>query len=614
MGSRRLKEVESTNEASQGKSLVNRKSNKTVRPKRNTEAKKVDNNKKKNVKNKNIKYNLNNVKQTVNKGSIKVIPLGGLEEVGKNITVFEYEDEMIVVDCGLTFPDDSMLGVDIVIPDFTYLEKNKDRIKGLVITHGHEDHIGAVPYLFKKLMVPTYSTPFTIALIEAKLKEHGLDGMADLHTVNFGDVVDLGKMQVEFIASAHSIPDSAMLAIKSPAGTIVHTGDFKVEYTPVDGVHMDLPRLGQLGREGVLAMLSDSTNSEKKGFTMSEASVSKVFDKIFENCKKRIIVSTFASNVNRVQGLVNLAQKYGRKIAVSGRSMEKVLEIARELEYIDAPDSMFVELDNINNVDDEKLLIITTGSQGEPMAALTRIATGQHKKIKLRQNDLVIISATPIPGNEPSISVVINGLIKKGVEVIYSSLEHVHVSGHACQEEQKLMIDLVKPKYFLPVHGEPRQLHAHRATAIEMGYTMDNVLLMENGKVLELSNDEAKFTGKVESGKTFVDGLGIGDVGNIVLRDRQLLANDGVIIVVMNLDQKAGNLVSEPDIISRGFIYVKENEELLTTLKGIVVEALESIEEKEWGAVKAVVKSKLQRYIYKTTKREPMILPIVVEI
>ena len=412
--------------------------------------------------------------------TMRVMPLGGLKEIGKNITLVEYKNDILIIDCGFSFPEDEMFGIDVVIPDFTYLKENMERIKGLIITHGHEDHIGSIPYLLKKVNVPIYSTAFTIGLINSKLKEHNLDAKAELNVVEFGDIIKLGKFSVEFIASAHSIPDSAMLAIKTDAGTIIHSGDFKIEYTPVDGKHMNLSRLGELGREGVLALLSDSTNAERKGFTMSEASVGKVFDKMFENCKKRIIVATFASNVNRVQGLVNLARKYGRKVAVSGRSMEKMLEIARELDYIDAPDEMFVDLDLINTIEDNRLLILTTGSQGEPMSALTRIAVGQHKKIKLQQNDLVVISATPIPGNEPSVSKVINSIMKRGVEVVYSSLEHIHVSGHACQEEQKLLLELVKPKYFLPVHGEIRQLYAHRATAVEMGIDKKNIMIMEN--------------------------------------------------------------------------------------------------------------------------------------
>lgn len=561
------------------------------------------------------KKNTKNVKNKTNsKSKLKIIPLGGLEEIGKNITVFEYEDEMIMVDCGLSFPEDDMLGVDIVIPDFTYLEKNRKKIKGLVVTHGHEDHIGAIPYFLKKINVPIYAMPLTIGLINNKLKEHKLDKTSELNVVHAGDVLKLGRFSIEFILTAHSIPDACMLAIKTPVGTVVHTGDFKVDFTPVDGKHMDLSRLGELGNEGVLALLSDSTNAEKPGYTMSEKSVGKVFENIFENCTKRIIVATFASNVNRIQELINLATKYNRKVAVSGRSMEKMLDVARELEYINAPSRMFIELDAINTVEDEHLLIITTGSQGEPMSALTRIAVGQHKQIKLSKNDLVIISATPIPGNEPSVSKVINGLMKRGVEVIYSSLQHIHVSGHACQEEQKLILALTKPKFFIPVHGEVRQIYAHKNSALSMGYKNEDVIILENGRVLEIDQDGYEHTQKVECGKTFVDGLGVGDVGNIVLRDRQLLSQDGLIIVVLNMSQENEELISEPDIISRGFVYVRENEELLNSMKELVKEEVQALESKQWSAVKSIVKSKLQKFIFKKTKRDPMILPIIVEV
>lgn len=563
------------------------------------------------------KKNTKNVKNKTNsksKSRLKIIPLGGLEEIGKNITVFEYEDEMIMVDCGLSFPEDDMLGVDIVIPDFTYLEKNRKKIKGLVVTHGHEDHIGAIPYFLKKINVPIYAMPLTIGLINNKLKEHKLDKTSELNVVHAGDVLKLGRFSIEFILTAHSIPDACMLAIKTPVGTVVHTGDFKVDFTPVDGKHMDLSRLGELGNEGVLALLSDSTNAEKPGYTMSEKSVGKVFENIFENCTKRIIVATFASNVNRIQELINLATKYNRKVAVSGRSMEKMLDVARELEYINAPSRMFIELDAINTVEDEHLLIITTGSQGEPMSALTRIAVGQHKQIKLSKNDLVIISATPIPGNEPSVSKVINGLMKRGVEVIYSSLQHIHVSGHACQEEQKLILALTKPKFFIPVHGEVRQIYAHKNSALSMGYKNEDVIILENGRVLEIDQDGYEHTHKVECGKTFVDGLGVGDVGNIVLRDRQLLSQDGLIIVVLNMSQENEELISDPDIISRGFVYVRENEELLNSMKELVKEEVQALESKQWSAVKSIVKSKLQKFIFKKTKRDPMILPIIVEV
>lgn len=618
------KKVQNNNSSQNNTNISNVEAKENQNKLENTNETKTNTKVKKNVKNNNT--NKSNNKNVVNpknvmntnfnkdgKKTIKIIPLGGLEEIGKNITVFEYDEDIIVVDCGLAFPDDDMLGVDIVIPDVTYLEKNVHRIKGMVITHGHEDHIGAIPYVLKKINVPVYATPLTVGLINAKLKEHKIDQIRELNVVKFGDVLKLGKFSVEFIASAHSIPDCAMLAIKTEVGTIVHTGDFKIEYTPVDGVKMNLARLGELGNEGVLALLSDSTNSEQPGFTMSEKSVGTVFDELFENCKKRIIVSTFASNVNRVQELVRIAQKYNRKVAVSGRSMEKMLEIARELNYVDLPNHMFIELDEINTIPDERLLILSTGSQGEPMAALTRIANGEHKKIKLNSNDLVIISATPIPGNEPGVSKVINTLLKRGVEVIYSSLKHIHVSGHACQEEQKLILALTKPKFFIPVHGETRQLMAHRRTAISMGHERESIIIMENGKVLELNEDGYNVNSKVESGKVFVDGLGVGDVGNIVLRDRQHLSQDGLIIAVINLNEDTKELIGEPDIISRGFVYVKENEELLDQLKQIVKEVINTSETKEWSTLKSLIKSKLTRFIIKKTKRDPMILPIIVE-
>ena len=493
---------------------VNKKKIKNVKQVKGSEKKKPEIKKTKKVslnKANSKRKNIENV--MAKKEAIKIVPLGGLEEIGRNITVFEYKEDIIVVDCGLSFPDDDMLGVDIVIPDTTYLEKNIHRVKGMVITHGHEDHIGAVPYVMRKLKsVPIYATPLTAGLINLKLKEHKIDKAINVNVVNFGDIITLGEFSVEFIRSTHSIPDCVMLAIKTEEGTILHTGDFKIDLTPVDGVSMDLGRIGELGKEGILALLSDSTNAERPGYTMSEKSVKAVFDELFENSKKRIIVATFASNVNRVQALVELAHKYNRKVAVSGRSMEKVLELARELKYIDLPNHMFVEIDAINTVDDDKLLILTTGSQGEPMSALTRISTGEHRQIKLTKNDLIIISATPIPGNEPSVSKLINTIMKRGVEVVYSSLKHIHVSGHACQEEQKLILALANPKYFMPVHGETRQLIAHKNIAVDMGFDKENIIIMENGKTIEITKEGHAQGNKIESGKIFVDGLGVGDV------------------------------------------------------------------------------------------------------
>ena len=547
---------------------------------------------------------------------LKIIALGGLDEIGKNITVFEYENDMIIVDCGIEFPDDDMLGVDLVIPDFSYIVKNIDRCKGLFITHGHEDHIGSIPYLLKEVNIPIYGTKLTMKLIQHKLEEHHLMQNADLHVVEQGDIIDTGKMQVEFIRSSHSIPDSCMLAIHSPAGVVLHTGDFKVDYTPIDGQMMDLGRIAELGKEGVLAMLSDSTNAERKGFTLSEKSIGPIFDNLFEGCKKRIVVATFASNVHRVQQIVNSAVKYGRKIAVSGRSMQNMINAARELEYIKCPDDIFIDMDLIKNYTDDQLVLITTGSQGETMSALTRMANGEHKKVTINSNDLVIISATPIPGNEKSVSKVINQLMKIGAEVVYSALQNVHVSGHACQEEQKLILSLAKPKYFFPVHGEYRQLMAHRDTAIEIGIPKENILLTNNGKIIELNDEGCEFAGAVQSGRVMVDGLGVGDVGNVVLRDRQHLSSDGLIVIVMSIDQ-AGLVVSGPDVISRGFVYVKESENLMEDVKSFIKEEMLIMEERhitDWSSIKSTLKDDVRDFIFQRTKRNPMILPILMEV
>ena len=498
-----------------------------------------------------------------------------------------------MVDCGLEFPDDDMLGIDLVIPDFTYLVKNKEKIKGLFITHGHEDHIGSIPYLLKEVNVPIYATKLTVKLIENKLEEHKLLSSAKLNIVEPGQTINAGKMQVEFIRSSHSIPDACMLAIHTPAGVVIHTGDFKVDYTPIDGQKMDLGRLAELGDKGVLALLSDSTNAERKGFTMSERTIGPVFDRLFEGCKKRIVVATFASNVHRVQQIVNSAVKYGRKVAVSGRSMINMIEAARELNYIDAPDDTFIDIDLIKNYKDDQLVIMTTGSQGETMSALTRMANGEHKKVTLTPNDLVIISANPIPGNEKSVSKVIDQLMKIGVEVVYSALADVHVSGHACQEEQKLIMTLTKPKYFLPVHGEYRQLMAHRDTAIEVGIPKENIFITGNGRVLELNSEKAEFTGTVPSGRVMVDGLGVGDVGNIVLRDRQHLSQDGLIIIVMGMNSSTGEIVSGPDVISRGFVYVRESENLMEQVKDYIREELRKLEYHhvtDWTTIKSTLR------------------------
>ena len=484
------------------------------------------------------------------KSPLKIIPLGGLLEIGKNITVFEYENEIVVVDCGLAFPEDDMLGIDLVIPDITYLERNKEKIKGLVITHGHEDHIGSIPYLLKQMNIPIYATRLTAGLIKNKLEEHGLVRSTKLNIINQGETIYFGKMNVEFIRSCHSIPDAVALAIHTPVGTILHTGDFKIDYTPIDDERMDFGRLAELGNKGVLALMSDSTNAERRGYTMSESTVGDVFEKLFLNCKKRIVVATFASNVHRVQQIVNSAVKYGRKIAVCGRSMINMITTAIELGYIQVPNNVFIDIDMIRNYTEEQLVIITTGSQGETMSALTRMATGEHKKVTITSNDLVIISASPIPGNEKLVSKVIDDLMKIGAEVVYSALEDIHVSGHACQEEQKLIIALAKPKYFIPVHGEYRQLIAHSETAQMLGISKENIFMMTNGRVLEINEYEGAFTGTVQSGRVLVDGLGIGDVGNVVLRDRQHLSQDGLIVIVLTMNGASGEVIAGPDVIS----------------------------------------------------------------
>lgn len=552
------------------------------------------------------------------KAKLKIIPLGGLNEVGKNITVFAYEDEMIVVDCGLSFPDDNMLGVDIVIPDIAYIVRNQEKLKGMFITHGHEDHIGAVPYFLKQVNTPIYGTKLTLGLIKNKLEEHNLEESTKMNEVAPGQTIKIGKyFKVEFIQSSHSIPDSVMFAIHTPVGSVIHTGDFKVDFTPMDGNLMDFARLAELGKKGVLALLSDSTNAERKGFTMSESTVGEVFDKLFTNCTKRIVVATFASNVHRVQQVVNSAVKHNRKIAVCGRSMVNMITTARELGYIDCPDNLFIDIDMINNYTDDRLLIITTGSQGETMSALTRMASGTHRKVKITQNDLVIISANPIPGNEKSVSKVIDSLMQIGAEVVYSALEDVHVSGHACQEEQKLVLALTKPKFFIPVHGDYRHIIAHSETAKTMGIAAENILKIENGKVLEIDKNSAEFTGQVQAGVILVDGLGIGDVGNVVLRDRQHLSQDGLIIIVLTMNGATGEVIAGPDIISRGFVYVKESENVMEEIKNVVRHEVYKFElrgTKDWAVIKNSIRENLKDYIFAKTKRNPMILPIVMEV
>lgn len=551
---------------------------------------------------------------------IRIIPLGGLNEIGKNLTVFEYEDDALILDCGMAFPDDDMLGVDIVIPDITYLHKIADRIRGIVLTHGHEDHIGALPYVLKEFSVPVYGTRLTLGILKNKLKEHGILNQVKLNTVNAGDRVKLGAFTAEFIHTNHSIADAVAIALHTPTGTILHTGDFKIDSTPIDSDMIDLARFGELGKEGVLALLSDSTNADRPGVTFSEKSIGKTFDNLFEKGeqnKQRIIVATFASNVHRVQQIINSAVKYNRKVAVSGRSMENVIAAAIELEYMHVPENTLIGLDEINKYPKEHLVVITTGSQGESMAALTRMAFTSHKKINIEPNDLVIISASPIPGNEKPVANVVNELLKQGAEVIYEKQADVHVSGHACQEELKMILSLVKPKYFIPVHGEYRHLCKHKGLAVHTGIDPKNIFVMDLGNVLELSRSSAKIVGSVPSGKVLVDGLGVGDVGNIVLRDRKHLAEDGIIIVVMTIEKESGECVSGPDIISRGFVYVRESEDLMEEIKkqtASVVENCLSGRSFDWTTLKTRVKNDVGNYLYVKTKRRPMILPIIMEV
>lgn len=548
---------------------------------------------------------------------LKIIPLGGLEEIGKNLTIFEYKDDIIVLDCGVAFPDEDMLGIDLVIPDMSYLVKNKARIRGMVVTHGHEDHIGGIPYLLKEINVPIYGTPLTLGILSKKLKEHGLLRGAKLMDVQPGDTIKLGEFRIEFIRVNHSIADAVAIALHTPAGTVVHTGDFKIDSTPIDGDMIDLTRFGELGRKGVLALLSDSTNVERGGFSMSERKVGHTFEELFRGCDKRIIVATFASNVHRVQQIINCAIDNGRKVAVSGRSMESVVSAAVELGYIKAPKGTLIDISDINRFPPEKLVIVTTGSQGEPMAALSRMAICDHKKVEITKGDLVIISASPIPGNEKLVAHVIDELFKRGADVIYKALADVHVSGHACREELKIMLSLVKPKFFIPVHGEYRHLVMHAELAHSMGMDEANTFILKLGQVLELDRNKAKVTGTVPAGKVFVDGLGVGDVGNIVIRDRKHLSEDGLIVVVVCINSATKEIVSGPDVISRGFVYVREAEPLMENIKQMAKTAIEDCHSKknnDWAALKNSIKNKLSQYLYEETKRSPMILPVIMDI
>ncbi|WP_411355021.1 ribonuclease J [Peptoniphilus harei] len=551
-----------------------------------------------------------------NTNKVKIIPLGGLHEIGKNLTLVEYRDDIIIIDCGMTFPEDEMLGIDVVIPDVTYLENNKHKIRGLVLTHGHEDHIGAIPYVLRKLDLDIYGTGLTIGLLENKLKEHRLS-RDKLHVVSAGDVVKLGKMEVEWINVNHSIPDACALAIKTPLGYVYHSGDFKVDFTPISGEPINLTRIAEIGQKGVLAMIGESTNVLREGYTMSESKVGETFNRLFQSLSdNRIIIATFASNVHRVQQIINSAEKYGRKVVLSGRSMVNVTETARKLGQFRVKKDTFVDIKDMDKYDDSEIVLITTGSQGEPMSALTRIAYGEHRKIQLTPNDAVILSATPIPGNENAVTKVINRLLERGAKVIYETLSEIHVSGHACQEELKLILSLVKPKYFIPAHGEVRHLMKHAKIAEQMGMDERNIFIMENGNCLEISQKSAKLVGDVPSGNILVDGLGVGDVGNIVLRDRRHLSEDGLIIVVISLT-KEGKVVSGPDIISRGFVYVRESEGLIEDAKNVVRKILNDDSRdnlKDWNGLKSDIRDNLRSYIFKNTKRNPMILPIIMEV
>lgn len=549
---------------------------------------------------------------------LKIIPLGGLDEIGKNLTAIEYGNEIIMVDCGMAFPDEDMPGVDMVINDITYLEKNWKKIKGIFLTHGHEDHIGGLPYFLKAINVPVYGTRLTLGLVEHKLKEHNLLAKVKLIRVRPGNTVSAGNcFSVEFIRTNHSIADSVALAIKTPVGTVIHMGDFKIDTTPIVGDMIDLTRLGELGNEGVLALMSDSTNVERPGYAMSERTVGQKFEQIFKGCNKRIIVATFASNVHRVQQIIDAAVKNKRKVAVSGRSMENIVEISILLGYMKIPEGVLINIDSIGKYRPNQIVIITTGSQGEPMSALTRMAFSDHRKVEITKDDLIVLSATPIPGNEKAVSNVINELFKIGASVIYKSLMDVHVSGHACQEELKMILALTKPKYFIPVHGEHRHLVLHKELAMGMGMQDKNVFVLSNGSVLELNDEGAKVSGTVQAGKILVDGLGVGDVGNIVLRDRKHLAQDGLIIVVVTISQEDGKMASRPDVISRGFVYVREAEGLIDGVKEAAAQSVEECLSRrniDWSTMKSSLKTAVARYIYDQTKRNPMILPIIEEI
>ncbi len=551
------------------------------------------------------------------KAKVKIIPLGGISEIGKNITAIEFKDDIVVIDCGMKFPDEDMFGIDVVIPDVSYLQKNADKVRGIFLTHGHEDHIGALPYVLKQLNVPVYGTKLTLGLVETKLKEHGLLSSVELIRVKPREVVKLNAVSVEFIKINHSIADACAIAIHTPIGAVLHTGDFKIDYTPIDNEPTDFSRLAELGRKGVLVMLADSTNVERPGYTLSERVVGENFINFFGKAKGRIIVATFASNVHRIQQIITAAQIYGRKVAVSGRSMENVVQVAVELGYIEFNKDVLISVDDINKYPNDKVVVITTGSQGEPMSALARMASSDHKKLNVIEGDTVIISASPIPGNEKLVSRVINLLFKKGADVIYEALADVHVSGHAFQEELKLMHTLVKPRNFIPVHGEFRHLKQHGELAMKLGLPAKNIHIPENGEVIEVTRDSIRKNGTVTSGQIFVDGLGVGDVGNIVLRDRKHLSQDGILTVVVTIEKESSTVIAGPDIISRGFVYVRESERLMDDAREIVKKVLRNCEEKkitDWATMKTNIKDELRNFLYEKTKRRPMILPIIMEI
>ncbi|MCI8497639.1 MAG: ribonuclease J [Clostridiales bacterium] len=556
--------------------------------------------------------------QKGNAAPVRIYFLGGLNEIGKNITLYECGNDMFIVDCGLAFPDDEMLGVDLVIPDFTFVEKNRDRIRGMILTHGHEDHIGSIPYLLKKLNIPVYGTRLTLGLLEGKLKEHGLLGRTKLHVIEPGDTVKFGCMSVEAIRVNHSIPDAVGFAINTPSGTIIMTGDFKIDCTPIQGEMIDLARFAEYGRQGVLALLADSTNAERPGYTASERKVGESFDRLFQRAEgRRIIIASFASNIQRIQQVITAAHNYGRKVAVSGRSMINAVNIATELGYLDIPKGLLVDLDSINRYPKEQMVLVTTGSQGEPMSALSRMAFSDHRKVEICPNDFIIISATPIPGNEKTVGRVVDELLKHGCEVVYEKMYEVHTSGHACQEELKIMHGIIRPKFFIPVHGEQKHLKKHARLATGMGMDPKNILIADIGKVVELTPNSMKVVGTVPAGRLMVDGIGVGDVGSIVLRDRKHLAEDGLIVVVSTIDSQDGHVIAGPDIVSRGFVYVRESEGLMEDAKKLVTNVLEDCAYNhvhEWGTIKTRVRDALSRLLYERTKRNPMILPVIMEV